>query len=253
MTSELPAWMVSSLLGVWAVSAGLIVIGMVVAVRRLPISGPSKRRRLWLSVAIFVGWCVLVFSLAKGGAFELDRHSGVRVPLPLVVVGTIVLAYAALRIQAWREVVLTVPDYWLVAIQTFRIAGGVLLVGTLQGLLPGAFGIPAALGDCLIGVTAVLVAMYTYQRRLRWTTMVRAWNYLGILDLVMAGALGFLTSPLQLSRFPLVVIPALRVPLAYTLHLYSLRVLRQSRQLVVPPQAPCSTVSGMAQDAERAP
>jgi hypothetical protein len=184
-------------------------------------------RRLSLSLGIFLGWFLLVFFLSKIGAFQLDRYSGLRVPLPLVIVGTIVLAYVALRLQAWREVVLAVPDYWLVAIQGFRVAGGVLLGATGQGFLPGAFAIPAGLGDCFVGITALVVAVYVYKRRSRWTTLARVWNYLGILDLVVAGVLGFLTSPLQLSRFPLVMIPALRVPLAYTLHLYSLRVLRE--------------------------
>ena len=229
MNTDLPAWIVSGLLAVWIVSAGLIVTGIVLVVRRLSLSPRSQVRRLSLSLGIFLGWSLLVFFLAKTGALQLDRHFGLRVPLPLVMVGTIVLGYAALRIQAWREVVFAVPDYWLVAIQGFRVAGGVLLGAALQGLLPAAFAIPAGLGDCFVGITALVVAVYVFQRRSGWITLARVWNYMGILDLVVAGALGFLTSPLQLSRFPLVVIPGLRVPLAYTLHLYSLRVLRERR------------------------
>ncbi len=170
-----------------------------------------------------------MFFLSKTGAFQFDRHSGLRVPLLLAMTGPTVLAYVALRLQAWREVVLAVPDYWLVAIQGLRVAGGALLGASVQGLLPAAFAIPAGLGDCFVGMTALVVAVYVYKRRPRWTTLARVWNYLGILDLVVAGVLGFLNSPLRLSRFPLVVIPALLVPLAYTLHLYSLRVLREGR------------------------
>ncbi len=125
MNRDLPVWMVSGLLGVWVVSVGLIVIGIVLVVRRLPLSPRSRMRRLSLSLSlgIFLGWFLLVFFLSKTGAFQFDRHSGLRVPLLLAMTGPTVLAYVALRLQAWREVVLAVPDYWLVAIQGFSTGG----------------------------------------------------------------------------------------------------------------------------------
>ena len=63
------------------------------------------------------------------------------------------------------------------------------------------------------------------------------WNIFGIVDLIFAISLGFLSSPgpLQLlalenpnqmiTAFPLVLIPAFAVPLALILHLASLRLL----------------------------
>jgi hypothetical protein len=74
------------------------------------------------------------------------------------------------------------------------------------------------------------------RRSARW---VRAWNLLGIADLVVAVATGFLTSPspVQLlaldrpneliSAFPLVMIPVFLVPLSVLLHLASFEKLRQ--------------------------
>lgn len=230
MRGQLPIWMVFTLTGIWLVSAGLVAVGIVVAARRLPLSSESRVLRLAIALGIFLGWMLLVSGLAGLGAFRIDRDTGLRVPLPLAIVIPVILAYACLRCRAWREIVLAVPNPWLVAIQLFRAAGSVLLVAGFQGTLPRAFAIPAGLGDCLVGITAPLVAVYAYQKRSRWTTVVRAWNYIGILDLVVAGALGILTSPLELSRIPLVMIPALRVPLAYILHVYSLYVLRESRR-----------------------
>lgn len=226
MTESLPAWIVASLLGVWVLSAGLIIFGIAKIVQRISVSALSRLRRLLASTGIFLVWSTCVVLLARAGAFELDRHTGLRVPIPLVMVGTIVLAYSALRIRAWRDVVLATPNHWLVAIQGFRMAGVVMLVAGIQGLLPRAFAIPAALGDCLVGLSALPVAAYVSRHSSKSAFVVRAWNYLGILDLLMAGILGFALSPLRLSRFPLVMIPALRVPLAYTLHLYSLRIAR---------------------------
>ncbi len=51
----------------------------------------------------------------------------------------------------------------------------------------------------------------------------------GIADLVIAGVLGVMMSSVAISEYPLVVIPTMRVPLAYVLHLHSLRRLRQQK------------------------
>ena len=68
--------------------------------------------------------------------------------------------------------------------------------------------------------------------------LVLSWNLFGLLDLVIAVTMGFLTSPspLQLlsldapneliSAFPMVMVPAFAVPLSVLLHLASLAKLR---------------------------
>jgi len=68
--------------------------------------------------------------------------------------------------------------------------------------------------------------------------LVLSWNLFGLLDLIVAVTMGFLTSPspLQLlsldapneliSAFPLVMVPVFAVPLSVLLHLASLAKLR---------------------------
>ena len=68
----------------------------------------------------------------------------------------------------------------------------------------------------------------------------RAWNLLGIADLIVAVATGFLTSPSRfqmfalgapnelIAAFPLVMIPVFLVPLSILLHLASLEKLRRT-------------------------
>jgi len=43
----------------------------------------------------------------------------------------------------------------LVAVHTWRVLGLAFLWGVSQGILPPAFGIPAGVGDVMIGVTAI--------------------------------------------------------------------------------------------------
>jgi hypothetical protein len=119
---------------------------------------------------------------------------------------------------------------FLVAIHTWRILGIVFLWGVSQGILHPAFGIPAGVGDILIGVTAIPF-VYFLRKGFSWSKYsLVVWNVLGIADLVMAVSLGLITSPgfgiSTMTTFPWVLIPTLGVPIALTLHgitLYRLR------------------------------
>ena len=118
----------------------------------------------------------------------------------------------------------------LVAIHVWRIVGVSFLWGVFQGLLQPAFGIPAGVGDILIGVTAIPFA-YFLRKGFSWSRYVLTiWSVLGIADLVNAVSLGLITSPefgiSTMTTFPWILVPAVGVPLALMLHgitLYRLR------------------------------
>jgi hypothetical protein len=118
----------------------------------------------------------------------------------------------------------------LVAIHVWRIVGVVFLWGVSQGILHPAFGIPAGVGDILIGVTAIPFA-YFLRKGFGWSRYALVvWSVLGIADLVNAVSLGLITSSefgiSTMTTFPWVLVPAAGVPLALMLHgitLYRLR------------------------------
>lgn len=123
---------------------------------------------------------------------------------------------------------------------TLRVMGGVFLIVMAQGWLPAVFALPAGLGDIAVGVSAPFVARSLARgygrRRALW------FNVLGLFDLVVAVGIGLLAgagalalidvSPTTeaISGLPLVLVPVMAVPLAMTLHLTSLRQLRQPRR-----------------------
>jgi hypothetical protein len=115
---------------------------------------------------------------------------------------------------------------------TLRVLGVLFLIVMAQGGLPAAFALPAGLGDIAIGLTAPLVYRRLAAGRGR-AAAVRL-NLLGILDLVVAGALAYLLAgPIDISPttepmllLPLALIPTVPVPLAIALHIVSLRRLR---------------------------
>src|ERR687887_881233 len=118
----------------------------------------------------------------------------------------------------------------LVAVQTYRVLGVAFLWGVSQGILHPAFGIPAGVGDILVGVTAIPFA-YFLSKGYGWSKYALVvWNVLGIADLVNAVSLGLITSPefgiSTMTTFPWILVPTIGVPLALLLHgtiLYRLR------------------------------
>jgi hypothetical protein len=151
------------------------------------------------------------------------------VPLLAVLLATRVSLVSRILDQPdalWR---LTMPQF-------FRPVGVTFLVAMALGYLPAVFAIPAGLGDITIGVEAVFIARDLRRgvanRRAVW------FNVLGLVDLVVALAIGATAAPglarllvvspstEAISLLPLVLIPTTIVPLAVALHVLSLRKLR---------------------------
>ncbi|MFZ0568779.1 MAG: hypothetical protein WAM22_12315 [Nitrososphaeraceae archaeon] len=118
----------------------------------------------------------------------------------------------------------------LVAVHTWRILGIFFLWGVSLGILHPAFGIPAGVGDILIGVTAIPFAYFLW-KGFSWSKYALVvWSVLGIADLVNAVSLGLITASefgvSTMTFLPWVLVPTVGVPLALALHgitLYRLR------------------------------
>jgi hypothetical protein len=180
------------------------------------------------------GWLVVSALLAGAGVYSLDP--GEVVPWLLVVfTATLTALLLATRIPLVSRILADPGMPARLALpHTLRVVGVLFLIVMALGHLPAAFALPAGLGDIAIGVAAPFVA-----RRLArgngHTGAVR-FNVLGILDLGVAGVIGFLllglvevtpsTAPLTL--LPLALIPTAAVPLTVALHIVSLRRLRSA-------------------------
>ena len=120
----------------------------------------------------------------------------------------------------------------LVSFQFYRVLGVTFLVLYAAGKLPGIFALRAGLGDVMVGLTALMVGARA--SRSDNDQLVTLWNWLGISDLVIAVAIGFLSAPgsfqifsldapnVLIESFPLVMVPIFAVPLSIVLHLASL-------------------------------
>jgi hypothetical protein len=181
---------------------------------------------------------------AAVGLARLDVYRGISDAAPTIQYG-ILVPIALGSILIWRSayvarLIEVVPQQWLVGVQLYRALGAVFLVLLASGSLPALFAWPAGAGDIAIGLTAPIVAFFYARNAAASSGTVMNWNILGLGDLIVAVATGFLTSPspLQLfafdapneliSVFPLVLIPVFLVPLSVLLHIASLVKLRRS-------------------------
>ena len=182
----------------------------------------ATRRSRWLTVAIvLVVWAASTLTLALAGVF--DQSARYSFLLPLAVLLPVMVGLPLLLRSSWLGQVLDVtPPSWLVGLQVYRVFGSVWIIAWSTGVLPGAFALPAGIGDTLVGILAVPVAGIVNRNRAAGA----GWNLLGILDLVDAFVLGTLAVQGQFP-YPLVLIPTFAVPLSILFHAVSLRQLRR--------------------------
>ena len=180
------------------------------------------------TAVVLGGWLVLSGLLAGAGVYSLEP--GDSVPWLLVVfTATLTALLLATRIPLVSRILADPGMPARLALpHTLRVVGVLFLIVMAQGHLPAVFALPAGLGDIAIGVAAPFVA-----RRLAHGTgrtgAVR-FNVLGILDLIVAGIVGFLLLPstAPLTLLPLALVPTAAVPVALALHIVSLRRLRSA-------------------------
>ena len=185
----------------------------------------------WLAVALLAGWLGLFHSAEN----QVIPYISLAIGIPIVS-GAVLIRWS----RTIREIVDAVPQNWLVGIQFYRVVGVTFLVLQAAGLLPGIFALPAGYGDAFVGLTALPVAFAYARYQPKCDLLVAFWNYVGLADLAVALATGFLTAPsrfqifsldapnLLIGTLPLVMIPIYAVPLSIVLHLASLMKLRQS-------------------------
>jgi hypothetical protein len=184
------------------------------------------------TAAVLGSWLVVSGLLARAGVYRQDP--GETVPWFLVAVaGTLIALLLTTRIPLVSRILAEPGTPARLALpHTLRVVGVLFLIVMAQGHLPAAFALPAGLGDIAIGVSAPFVA----RRLARGNGRAGAvrFNVFGILDLIVAGSIGFLLfrlvevtpSTAPLFVLPLALIPTVAVPLAIALHIVSLRRLR---------------------------
>jgi hypothetical protein len=121
--------------------------------------------------------------------------------------------------------VLDALPLWLLPLSQFYRASAGLVWFTLvaAGKIQPSFGLVAGIGDTLVGVFAILVAIWVYSGARGARVAAIAWNVYGLLDFVAGFIVGSFVS--VSVPYPAVIIPAFMAPFSLDLHALSLRQL----------------------------
>jgi hypothetical protein len=211
----------------------LVVLGSSRALNRLG----HKTSRLPLFAAIGVlAWLVLLAFLAQSGFFArfevLPPRFAFAVLPPVLFILYLAGSGRVSRLLA------ALPAGWLVGPQVFRVAVEVVLwLLFLEQRVPVQMTFEGLNYDILVGLTAPVVALYMARNPDRKTVVGVVWNILGLALLTNIVTIAILSAPTPFRFFmnepantivaawPFIWLPGFVVPMAFLLHVFSLKQL----------------------------
>ena len=176
---------------------------------------PAGVLGIWFAVAVIVS--------ATGVLFNPPRPF---LPAMIWIPPVIFLAAFALS-NGLRQWIKGLNPRWPIGFHLVRAPIGVMfLLMEASGRLPAEFAVKAGIGDILVGVAAVVAMIYLPLRSKINVRLVLTWNILGLADILMvivvAQRILFFgedaAALVELTRFPMLLVPAFIVPLVLITH-----------------------------------
>src|SRR5690242_13631539 len=180
-----------------------------------PRTDPAASSGIRVTLVLAV-WFALVVTLGIKGAF-LGRPGAPPIGMAIGFMSPLLLFFAWLRLSsAFRDFILSLDLRLIAGMQAWRFAGLGFLFLYAYKVLPGSFALPAGLGDMAVGFAAPwMILGLARQPDFAASRAFVRWNWLGILDLVVALGLGgsmAMTAPGTISTAPMATLPLLIVP-----------------------------------------
>ena len=202
----------------------------------------SKKKRIFNGTLIsLTGWAIATFILSWSGF--LSDFSSFPPKMMIVLVIPLVTIIWTVRTKEMKEILLHTPPESIIWIQSFRIVVEILLWRLyVDNLAPIQMTFEGYNFDILSGLTAIVVAFLVTRNKVP-SQLVIAWNFacLALLLNIVTIAILSLPTPFRVfmnepantivTKFPIVWLPALLVPLAYGLHFLSLKQWLGNREI----------------------
>ena len=210
--------------------AAHITISAIVA-QRTSLSPKTKTIVPFVIAAFFASWLGIAILVGDGINFPIRLESRRAVSGLVALIPFVIAVIALYASKTLRTINTATPSAWLIAIQTYRMAGIMFVFPFLTyGILPAGFAYPAGIGDALTGIFAPIVALMIAQNRPNAFKWAVAWNLFGTLDLIVAPATALYFQARVLNVYPLDLVPLfLGPPLGILTHILSLRNLTVTR------------------------
>jgi hypothetical protein len=219
-----------------AICLVLILTGLKAALKRTGWDANRRKKIFSTATLIISAWTALLLVLSSKGFFadfsKLPPRPGlaVLVPLPFII-------WFALS-KTGTQLLQAVPSHWLVLMQSFRITVELLLlVAFLKNMLPVQMTFEGMNFDVLSGLLALPVGYLIWKKKTGSKKLAIAYNIIGMLLLLNILVIAVLSMPTSLryfvnepsntlvAEFPFILLPGVLVPIAYGLHIFSLRQL----------------------------
>jgi hypothetical protein len=218
------------------VCLGIILTGLRIVLKKINWEKGIRNKIFFVTMFILVIWIGLLTILSYKGFFtdfsKLPPRPALAVLIPLPIIFLIAFS------KRGTQLLQTVPSHWLVFMQSFRIIVELLLLfAFIAGKLPVQMTFEGRNFDVLTGVLALPVGYILARKKANAPKLAIAFNIIGIVLLLNILVIAVLSMPTSIryfmnepsssivSQFPFILLPGVLVPIAYTMHIFSLRQL----------------------------
>jgi hypothetical protein len=203
-----------------------------IVAQRTALSPKTKTTIPFVIAGFLASWFAIAIVVGDGANFPIPPESRQTVSALVALIPFVIAVIGLFVSKTLRTINAATPSAWLIAIQTYRVAGIMFVFPFLTyGIVPAGFGWPAGIGDALTGIFAPVVALMVARNRpnaLKWAVV---WNLFGILDLIVAPATALLFQARVIGIYPLALVPLfLGPPLGILTHTFSLRNLAVAKR-----------------------
>lgn len=196
----------------------------------------QRQRKLLLATTLFLSAWFVVMGIGALTGFFRD-FSALPPRVTIIVIIPLIVVIWLLNNKTASEIIHAMSPYTLMSLQVFRVFVEILLWALFaQGLLPEQMTFEGRNFDMISGITGPIMAWLVYNQKVSKGIAI-AWNFLclGLLINIVATAVLSMPTPFRffmnepantiVAEFPIIWLPGFLVPLAYTLHLLSLKQL----------------------------
>ena len=214
----------------------LVVTGLNAALKITSWEISRRRKIVFVTTLVIFTWMIILAVLSANGFFadfsKLPPRPALAILLPLPVVLLVAFSKKGTRFLQ------SVPRHWLVLMQSFRIVVEILLwFAFITGKLPGQMTFEGQNFDVITGILALPVGYLLSKGKSYSSKLGIIYNVIGMLFLLNILVVAVLSMPTTfryfmnepsntlVAQFPFILLPGVLVPLAYSLHIFSLRQL----------------------------
>lgn len=223
----------------------LLLIGLRRALEGSPWERQRQSRIFTITLILLTAWIVLLGVLAGNGFFadfsKLPPRPGFALQLPLLVVLWIAFS------KKTKILLQHTPLHWPIYLQSFRIVVEIVIwLCVKDGSFPIQMSFEGRNFDILSGLFALPVGYYCYVKKSAPSWIALLYNIGGLLLLVNITVIAILSMPTPMrvfhnepantlvGYFPFIYLPGLLMPLAFALHIFSLRQWAMTRSVLKP-------------------